>query len=83
MITGVLRLAYSGAFGVAENDSLSAFSIHFTPLVVTGLFLLDGPLKHNAFAAVLCAVIVTLAILQIAPLRMDKLTGPWVFMVNT
>lgn len=75
VITGVLRLAYSGAFGVAENGSLAGLSIHFAPLVVTGLFLLDGPLNHNAFAAVLYAVIVTLAILQVAPLRMDELTG--------
>jgi phosphatidylserine synthase len=82
VLAGVLRLAYFNVFGVGEDGAVAGLSIDFTPLVVSGVFLLNGPLNHDAFAAVLYAVVIGLAILHVAPFRMRKLGGSWVLIVT-
>jgi len=67
---------------VDKDGTIAGLSIDFTPLVVAGMFLLEGPLSHDAFAALLYAVIVTLAFLHVAPFRMHKLAGFWVSIVT-
>jgi CDP-diacylglycerol--serine O-phosphatidyltransferase len=79
---GVLRLAYFNVFGVSDDGTIAALSIDFTPLVVAGVFLLEGPLTHNAFAVVLYTVIIVLSALHVAPFRMPKLAGRWVVIVT-
>ena len=82
VIAGVLRLAYFDVFGVAEDGTIAGLSLDITPLVFTGMFLLEGPLSHNAFAAMLYAVIIPLAFLHVAPFRMHKMAGFWVSIVT-
>lgn len=82
VIAGVLRLAYFDVFGVDKDGTIAGLSLDFTPIVVTGVFLLEGPLSHDAFATLLYAVIVTLAFLHVAPFRMHKLAGFWVSIVT-
>ena len=82
VIAGVFRLAYFDVFGVGEDGTIAGLSIDFTPLVVSGVFLLEGPLSHNAFAALLYAVIIALAFLHVAPFRMHKMAGFWVSIVT-
>lgn len=82
LLAGVLRLAYFNVFGVGEDGAIAGLSIDFTPLAVAGVFLLEGPLSHDVFAALLYAVIVVLAFLHVAPFRMQKLAGSWVFIVT-
>ena len=80
---GVLRLAYFNVFGVGEDGTVAGLSMDFTPLVVVGVFLLEGLLSQTAFAVLLYGVIVALAFLHVAPFRMRKLAGFWVSIVTT
>jgi thiol:disulfide interchange protein len=54
----------------------------FTPLVVTGVFLLETPLSHNAFSGLFYGVLIAMACLHIAPFRMHKMSGLWVPIVT-
>lgn len=77
IVAGVVRLAYFDVFGVDADGTIAGLSLDITALVVAPLFLLEGLLSHNAFAAMLYAVIAVLAILHVAPFRVKKMVGYW------
>jgi len=83
IMAGVLRLAYFDAFGVDENGTYAGITIDNSPLVVSGVFLLQGFLNHNVFAAVLYSTIVVLAFLHVAPFRTGKVGITWYYVVTT
>ena len=82
IMAGVLRLAYFDVFGVDADGTIAGLSLDITALVVAPLFLLEGVLSHNAFAATLYAVIAVLAILHVAPFRAKKMVGHWYHFVT-
>ena len=77
IVAGVVRLAYFDVFGVDADGTIAGLSLDITALVVAPLFLFEGLLNHNAFAAMLYAVIAVLAILHVAPFRVKKMVGYW------
>ena len=79
---GVLRLAYFDVFGVDKDGTIAGVSMDFTPLVVTGVFLLETLMSHNAFAGLFYAVLVAMAFLHVAPFRMHRMSGIWVPIVT-
>jgi CDP-diacylglycerol--serine O-phosphatidyltransferase len=82
VMAGVLRLAYFDVFGVDKDGTIAGLSMDFTPLVVTGVFLLETPLSHNAFAGLFYGVLIAMACLHVAPFRMHKMSGVWVPIVT-
>lgn len=82
IMAGVLRLAYFDAFGVDEKGTYAGITIDNSPLVVSGVFLLQGFLYPNVFAAVLYSVIVVLAFLHVAPFRTGKVGIGWYYVVT-
>jgi phosphatidylserine synthase len=77
VMAGVVRLAYFDVFGVDEDGTIAGLSLDITALVVSFLFLLEGVLSHNSFAALLYITIAVLSFLHVAPLRMHKMVGRW------
>ncbi len=82
VMAGVLRLAYFDAFGVDENGTYAGITIDNSPLVVSGVFLLQGFLNNNVFAAVLYSTVVILAFLHVAPFRTGKVGTVWYYVVT-
>ena len=82
IMAAVLRLAYFDVFGVDKNDTIAGIPIDNSPYVVALVFLLEGFLSQNVFAAVLYAVIVVFAFLHVAPIRTVKLRGIWYYIVT-
>ena len=82
VMAGVLRLAYFDAFGVDEKGTYAGITIDNSPLVVSGVFLLQGFLSHNVFAAVLYSTVVVLAFLHVAPFRTGKVGIGWYYVVT-
>ena len=82
IMAGVLRLAYFDAFGVDEKGTYAGITIDNSPLVVSGVFLLQGFLSHNVFAAVLYSTVVILACLHVAPFRTGKVGIVWYYVVT-
>ena len=82
IMAGVLRLAYFDAFGVDENNTYAGITMDNSPLVVSGVFLLQGFLNPNIFAAVLYSTVVVLAFLHVAPFRTDRVGIGWYYVVT-
>jgi len=82
IMAGVLRLAYFDAFGVDANNTYAGITMDNSPLVVSGVFLLQGFLNSNVFAAVLYSTILVLAFLHVAPFRTGRVTIGWYYVVT-
>jgi len=82
IMAGVLRLAYFDAFGVDENNTYAGITMDNSPLVVSGVFLLQGFLNYNVFAAVLYSTVVGLAFLHVAPFRTRRVGIGWYYVVT-
>lgn len=83
IMAGVLRLAYFNVFGVDKNGKIAGFTIDNSAYVVAAVFLFEGVLNHNAFAALLYVAVIAMAILHIAPVRTPKLGKTWYYVVTT
>jgi CDP-diacylglycerol--serine O-phosphatidyltransferase len=82
IMAGVLRLAYFDVFGVDKNGTIAGITIDNSPYAVAAVFLLEGFLSSDVFAAVLYTVIVVFAFLHVAPIRTVKLRGIWYYIVT-
>ena len=82
IMAGVLRLAYFDAFGVDANNTYAGITMDNSPLVVSGVFLLQGFLSPNVFAAVLYSTILVLAFLHVAPFRTGRVSIGWYYAVT-
>ncbi len=82
IVAGVLRLAYFDAFGLDENGTHAGITIDNSPLAIGAVFLLYQFIDSSIFAIVLYAVVVILAYLHVAPLRMKKIGGRWYYAVT-
>jgi len=82
VMAGVVRLAYFDVFGVDDDGTIAGLSLDITALVVALVFLLEGVLSHNPFAALLYTTIVVLSFLHVAPFRMHKMVGRWYHVVT-
>jgi len=82
IMAGVLRLAYFNVFGVDKNGTYAGITIDNSSYVVAAVFLLEGVLDHDVFAAVLYTVILVFALLYVAPVRTAKLGRIWYYIVT-
>ena len=82
VMAGVVRLAYFDVFGVDDDGTITGLSLDITALVVAFVFLLEGVLSHNSFAALLYTTIAGLSFLHVAPFRMHKMVGRWYHVIT-
>ena len=82
VMAGVVRLTYFDVFGVDDDGTIAGLSLDITALVVALVFLLEGVLSYNSFAALLYITIVVLSFLHVAPFRMHKMVGLWYHVVT-
>ena len=73
-----LRLSYFNVHGLdAAAGRYTGLPTDLAIIIFVALMLLDGPLGHVAFRAVLSAGGFVLAALMVSPVRIPKLTGRW------
>ncbi|MFC2038706.1 CDP-alcohol phosphatidyltransferase family protein [Chloroflexota bacterium] len=79
IITGVVRLAYFGNYGVDKDGTIGGLSLDITPLIMSVVFLLEGVLDKGIFIILLYSALMVLAFLHVAPFRMRKMVGGWYY----
>jgi CDP-diacylglycerol--serine O-phosphatidyltransferase len=80
--SGVVRFSYFNIFGVDDDGTIKGLSNDIVALLVALIFVLEGVLSHNAFVALLYAVILVLSYLHVAPFRMRKMVGRWYHVIT-
>jgi len=79
---GVLRLSYFNVFGLAGRSSFQGLAIDNNGIFLVLLFVFDGLISTAVFTPLLYIVIVTLAVLNVSPIRTPKLSsGGWYYAI--
>lgn len=78
---GVMRLSYFNVFGLDGQSTYQGMAIDNNAIILVFVFLFDGIMDSSQFVYLLYAVIVTIAFLNVAPIRTPKLGGSWYYVL--
>ncbi|EDQ00388.1 hypothetical protein KT99_11073 [Shewanella benthica KT99] len=78
---GVLRLSYFNVFGLDGESTYQGMAIDNNAIILVFIFLFDGLLEPGLFVYLLYGSIVTIAFLNVAPIRTPKLSGGWYYVL--
>ncbi len=79
LASGVLRLSYFNVFGLVGESTYQGLALDNNAIILALLFVFDGLVSTSIFATLLYVVLLTLAILNVAPIRTPKLSGAWYY----
>ncbi len=78
---GVLRLSYFNVFGLDGESTYQGMSIDNNAIILVFVFIFDGILEPSQFVYLLYGVILSIAFLNVAPIRTPKLSGGWYYVL--
>lgn len=79
---GVIRLSYFNVFGLVDKSTYWGMAIDNNGTLLVFLFLFDGVLSPAAFGPVLYALLMVIAILNVAPIKTPKFNGRWYYILT-
>ena len=80
LATGVIRLSYFNVFGL-RGGSYRGLALDNNVLILGVLFIVEPSMGRPAFPVVLYVVLMTLAVLNVAPITTPKPGGRWFYVV--
>ena len=81
VLAGAIRLAHFSVFGLDDQRAYRGLPIDTNIVVVTAVFALHSSLSGETFSWLLYAVVVVLAVMNVAPFRSPKLVGGWYYAI--
>ncbi len=75
LAAGVVRLSYFSTFGLSDDSRYTGLALDNNSLILVFVFLLEGLLSQGVFTVVLYASCVTLAALNVSPIKTPKFSG--------
>jgi phosphatidylserine synthase len=80
--TGVIRLSYFNVFGLVDKSTYWGFPLDNNVMILVFLFLFEGLLSPSIFGFILYALLITLAALNVAPIKTPKFAGRWYYVLT-
>jgi CDP-diacylglycerol--serine O-phosphatidyltransferase len=81
---GVLRLSYFNVFGLAGKTKFQGLAIDSNGILLALFFVVHGFVSEPVFTALLYVLVLTLAVLNVAPIKTPKLSsGNWYYGIVT
>jgi phosphatidylserine synthase len=80
--TSVIRLSYFNVFGLVDKSTYWGFPLDNNVIILVFLFLFEGLLSPSIFGAILYALLIALAALNVAPIKTPKFTGRWYYFIT-
>lgn len=77
----VLRLSYFNVYGLDGKSTYQGLASDNNAIILVFVFLLESFISTTAFTIVLYITILTLAALNVAPIRTPKLSGRWYYVL--
>jgi len=82
VITSVaIRLSYFNVYGLIDNKAYLGLSVDSNGLILPFIFLFEGFISHTSFSIILYALLLVLSALNVSSIRMNKLSGRWIYIV--
>ena len=80
---GVLRLSYFNVYGLAGKTSFQGLAIDNNGILLALIFTLNSFVSASSFTVILYLTILTLAVLNVAPIRTPKLSSSkWYYAIT-
>ena len=77
--TGVLRLSYFNVFGLVGESTYMGLALDNNIIILVCFFLFNYTINTTLFTVALYFLLMTLAALNVAPIRTPKFTGRWYY----
>ena len=80
--TGVIRLSYFNVFGLVDKSTYWGLALDNNVIILAFLFLFEGLVSSAVFGPACYALLMVLAALNVAPIRIPKLAGRWYYAIT-
>jgi len=79
--SGAIRLSYFNVYGLIDNKAYLGLSVDSNGLILPFIFLFESFFSHTSFSIILYASLLVLSALNVSSIRMNKLSGRWIYVV--
>jgi archaetidylserine synthase len=80
--TCAIRLSYFNVFGLNDNSSYMGMAADNNGIIIAFVFLFDGIFSHSFFSVIVYIIFITIAALNVAPIKTPKFTERWVYVLT-
>lgn len=78
-----IRLSYFNLFGLNGDSTYIGLAVDNNGIIISFIFLFESFFSGTSFSLILYATCITVAALNVAPLRTPKLAGNWFYVLIT
>ncbi|MBC2712448.1 MAG: CDP-alcohol phosphatidyltransferase family protein [Desulfosarcina sp.] len=79
--TSAIRLSYFNIFGLIDNKTYMGLALDNNVIILAFVFLFEGFIKHTVFSIILYALLMSLLVFNVAPIRTPKFAGKWFYVL--
>ena len=77
-----IRLSYFNVFGLNDDSSYMGMAVDNNGIILAFVFLFDGVFSQTFFSVTIYIIVISLAALNVAPIRTPKFTGKWIYVIT-
>jgi phosphatidylserine synthase len=77
-----IRLSYFNVFGLNDDSSYMGMAVDNNGIIIAFVFLFDGIFSHTFFSVTVYIIVITIAALNVAPIKTPKFTEMWVYVLT-
>ena len=74
-----IRLSYFNVFGLNDDSSYMGMAVDNNGIIIAFVFLFDGIFSHTFFSVTVYIIIITIAVLNVAPIKTPKFSERWLY----
>ncbi len=79
--TSAIRLSYFNVFGLIDDSTYRGLALDNNVIILAFVFLFEGFFSHPIFSVFIYAMLMLLAIFNLAPVRTPKFAGRWFYVL--
>ena len=72
-------MSYFNVFGLTDKSAYTGLAVDNNAIILAFVFLFEGLIDQDSFTVILYVTLMTLAAMNVAPVRTPKLTGGWFY----
>lgn len=80
--TCAIRLSYFNVFGLNDDSSYMGMAVDNNGIIIAFVFLFDGIFSYSYFSVIVYIAVITIAALNVAPIKTPKFTERWVYLLT-
>jgi len=79
--TSAIRLSYFNIFGLIDNKTYMGLALDNNVVILSFVFLFEGFINHTVFSIILYALLMSLLVFNVAPIRTPKFAEKWFYVL--